>query len=244
MTATDYFSKWPEGAPLKDKTAIGVADFFFTVFCRHGWPDIIISDQGREFVNQLSSCLFKLTGIEHRISSPYHPQTNGLDERTNQTLTRALIKFSEAKENWDEHIDAVLYAYRIAKHDSSQFSPFFMMYNRNPRMAINHEFSYETSTNIRGESTCTYDMEETLGNLLTIREKYHQKAHKNIERAQQRQKTQHDAKHDTLHIWVFSPGTMVLLKNLQNSHRMGGNWMKSGTVLMKLPKVSVMDVIS
>eukprot|EP00731_Ephydatia_muelleri_P035961 Em0185g1a len=64
-------------------------------------------------------CLFKLTGIEHRISSPYHPQTNGLDERTNQTLTRALIKFSEAKENWDLNIDAALYAYRIAKQDSS-----------------------------------------------------------------------------------------------------------------------------
>ncbi|KAL5509507.1 hypothetical protein EMCRGX_G004896 [Ephydatia muelleri] len=162
VTVTDYFSKWPEGAPLKDKTAVGVADFLFTVFCRHGWPDIIISDQGREFVNKLSSCLFKLTGIEHRISSPYHPQTNGLDERTNQTLTRALIKFSEAKENWDESIDAALYAYRIAKQDSSQFSPFFIMYNRNPRMAIDHEFSCKATTNVTGENTCTYDMEETL----------------------------------------------------------------------------------
>ena len=54
VTVTDYFSKWPEGAPLKEKTPVGVADFLFTVFCRHGWPDIIISDQGREFVNQLS----------------------------------------------------------------------------------------------------------------------------------------------------------------------------------------------
>ena len=53
-------------------------------------------------------CLINLTGIEHRISSPYHPQTNGLDECTNQTLTRALTKFSEAKENWDENIDAAL----------------------------------------------------------------------------------------------------------------------------------------
>ena len=51
MTVTDYFSKWPEGAPLKVKTAVGVADF---LFCHHGWPGIIISDQEREFVNQLS----------------------------------------------------------------------------------------------------------------------------------------------------------------------------------------------
>ena len=51
VTVTDYFSKWPEG---KDKTEVGVADFLFTMFCHHGWPDIIISEQGREFVNQLS----------------------------------------------------------------------------------------------------------------------------------------------------------------------------------------------
>ena len=145
----------------------------------------------------LFSCLFKLTGIEHRISSPYHPQTNGLDERLNQTLTRALIKFAEAKENWDENIDAALYAYHIAKHDSSQFSPFFMMYNRHPRMAIDHKISPNTNT---GASLPTSDMEETLGDLLSIRKKYHLKAHKNILRAQQRQKAQYDAKHDTLHV--------------------------------------------
>ena len=54
ITATDYFSKWPEAGPLKDKTAIGVADFLFSLFCRHGWPKKIISDQGREFVNAVS----------------------------------------------------------------------------------------------------------------------------------------------------------------------------------------------
>lgn len=37
--------------------------------------------------------LFKLCGTDHRISSAYHPQSNGLDERMNQTLTRAIVKF-------------------------------------------------------------------------------------------------------------------------------------------------------
>ena len=54
ITATDYFSKWPEAATLCDKTAVGVADFLFSLFCRHGWPEKIISDQGREFVNAVS----------------------------------------------------------------------------------------------------------------------------------------------------------------------------------------------
>ena len=105
-------------------------------------------------------CLFDLTGVEHRISSPYHPQTNGLDERTNQTLMRALIKFSEAKVDWDLNIDAALYAHRISKLASSQFSPFFLMYNPNPQKAIDHELG---STS---EQSSTNEMEETLDALL------------------------------------------------------------------------------
>ena len=44
--------------------------------CRLGCPSVIISDQGREFVNQVSSCLFEKTKTEHRITSAYHPQVN------------------------------------------------------------------------------------------------------------------------------------------------------------------------
>ena len=54
ITVTDYFSKWPKAAPLPDKMAVGVADFLFSLFCRHGWPERIISDHGREFVNAVS----------------------------------------------------------------------------------------------------------------------------------------------------------------------------------------------
>ena len=146
ITATDYFSKWPEAGPLPDKTVIGVADFFFSLFCRHGWPKRILSDQGTEFVNAVSRytirtilsihqfvvvfyyrCLYERTEVEHRISSPYHPQTNGLDERTNQTLIRTLKKLTTTEEDWDQYIDAALYAYRISVQGSSRFSPFFLI---------------------------------------------------------------------------------------------------------------------
>ena len=106
-------------------------------------------------------------------------------------------------------------------------------------MAIDHEFSCNATTNVTGENTYTHDMEETYGNPLAIREKYHQKVLKNIERAQQRQKAQYNAKHGTLHVWVIMvlilkrfeillrvlalvQWPMVMLKNMRNSHRMGG----------------------
>ncbi len=49
----------------------------------------------------------------HNISAAYHPQTNGLVERFNQTLTNMLIKLSgERQNNWDDYIDEALFAYR------------------------------------------------------------------------------------------------------------------------------------
>ena len=90
ITLRDYFSKWPEAAPLQSKCAEGVADFLFQVFCRHGWPKIVQSDQGREFINEVNDCLFKSTNLKHCVSTAYYPQTNGLDERFNQTLLTLL----------------------------------------------------------------------------------------------------------------------------------------------------------
>ena len=99
--------------------------------CRYGCTKAIISDQGREFVNQVSQKLFKMTKTEHRISSSYHPQTNGLVERFNQTVQRSLIKLvNNNQTNWDEKLDGVLFAYQTAQQKSTQVSPFELMYCR------------------------------------------------------------------------------------------------------------------
>ena len=143
--------------------------------------------------------------MEHRISSPYHPQTNGLDERTNQTLVHALTKLSRSHNEWDQCIDAALYAYRIGKQDSSRFTPFFLLYNRHPRKAIDYELKTardveEASTPVTEHRDDVNTMEETIQQLLEMREQYHDKAHINIQNAQERQKIQYDAKHDSNHV--------------------------------------------
>ena len=50
-----FFSKWPEATALPDKTATGIAEFLFKCFTRHGCCKVKISDQGREFVNQVGT---------------------------------------------------------------------------------------------------------------------------------------------------------------------------------------------
>ena len=55
VTVVDCYSWWPEAAPLKERTAVGIADFLFALFCHHGVPHTIFSNQGREFVNDVTS---------------------------------------------------------------------------------------------------------------------------------------------------------------------------------------------
>ena len=137
ITCTDYYSKWPEAAALLTKEADGVANFLYSLFCRHGMPKRVQSDQGREFVNSLNDKLFRLTGVQHIISTAYHPQTNGLDERFNQTLQRSLLKMVDENQNqWNKSLDSVLFAYRSSRQASTKYSPFYLMYNREPRLPI------------------------------------------------------------------------------------------------------------
>ena len=133
----DYYTKWAEACALPTKEAEGVATFLYSLICRHGVPKKVQSDQGREFVNSLNDQLFKLTGVKHIISTAYHPQTNGLDERFNQTLQRSLLKLvHEDESKWDRYLDSVLFAYRTSKQASTKYSPFYLMYGREPRLPI------------------------------------------------------------------------------------------------------------
>lgn len=89
---------------------------------------MLISDQGREFVNKVEKELLRLTGTEHRVTSAYHPQTNGLTERFNQTLQAAVGKVVNKQQNdWDEHVPAILFAYRTSVQKATKLTPFEIM---------------------------------------------------------------------------------------------------------------------
>ncbi len=116
ITCTDYYSKWAEAAALSSKAAVEVAGFLYSLFCRHGVPVLIMSDQGREFVNKLNDELFMLTGVRHYISTAYHPQTNGLDERFNQTLQRTLLKMVQENDGTSTWTQSCLLIAQASKH--------------------------------------------------------------------------------------------------------------------------------
>ena len=99
--------------------------------------ETLISDQGREFVNSMVDHLLERMSTEHRISSAYHPQTNGQRERGNRTLKEALAKLvNDECNNWDTLIPGIPLAYHASEHASTKISPFEVMYGRKARLRL------------------------------------------------------------------------------------------------------------
>ena len=217
-TCTCLFSKWPEAEALQNKTAASVAEFVFKLICRHGCPTIRISDQGREFVNAMDTELCKLTGVDHRIGSAYHPQTNGQDERFNQTLQRSLRKMvNEDQNDWDKYIDSVLFAYRTSKQDSSKYTPFYLMYGRQATLPIDIVTSDPEKTGSASVKMTDEEIEEKSTRLIELRKK----ALENVNQSKEKMKKRADARHNPF-TSDFKVGSLVLVLNSKKLSRKGG----------------------
>jgi hypothetical protein len=133
MVAVEHFSKHVELVPLRDKTAAQMAAAFAQVLCRFGAPAEVVTDGGGEFAGEfdqlLTSCF-----IDHRVTSPHHPQANGLAERIVQVVKRGLRKLCESKgtAQWDVELPWVALGYRCSKQSSTGFSPYELLFARQP----------------------------------------------------------------------------------------------------------------
>ena len=81
--------------------------------------------------------LEKFSGLIKSRTTPYHPQTNGLVERMNSTLLAILRALLErAKRKWHVYVDKQIFAYNATRNDRTGYSPHFLMFGREPLLAI------------------------------------------------------------------------------------------------------------
>ena len=129
LVVCDYATRWPEVMPLKSIDAGHVDEELMVLFSRVGVPKEILTDQGSNFTSQLLKEVYWLLSIKLIRTSPYHPQTDGLVERFNQTL-KAMLRRTGTDEgkDWDKLIPYVLFAYHEVPQLSTGFSPFELVY--------------------------------------------------------------------------------------------------------------------
>lgn len=144
------------------------------------------------------------------MSTPYHPQTNGLVERFNRTLIEGLAKIIDGHVNdWDKHIAPVLFAYRTSKHSTTKMTPFFLVYGREAKLPID-------STVIEEEPPLVHHIATQIDRLPIVRNKVKQQ----IYCEQRKQKDLYDEK--LSHTKTFHIGDKVLYYRVAlDNHRSG-----------------------
>ena len=128
----DRFSKVVRCVALRKITAVSVASALVEVcVASYGPPDVILSDQGSQFISKFFLSVCRTLGIEPRASTPYHPQTNGQVERYNRTIVKQIRHYVQDNTRMlDELLPILTYAYNTQPHRSTGIAPFEMVIPR------------------------------------------------------------------------------------------------------------------
>lgn len=136
LVAVDKFSKYSHFVPLAHPfTAMDVAEAYMQFIHKlHGLPQSLISDRDRIFTSTLWTTLFRLAGTQLRMSSSYHPQTDGQTERVNQCLETFLQCFVHTcPSQWSKWLALAEYWYNTSFHSALGTTPFEVLYGHKPR---------------------------------------------------------------------------------------------------------------
>ncbi|KAJ9507809.1 hypothetical protein QJQ45_019277 [Haematococcus lacustris] len=135
MVCIEHLTKHVELVPIPDKLATTTAyHFHHQVLGRFGASAEVLTDGGREFQGEFADLLQRHL-IDHRVTSPHHPQADGLAERAVQTFKDALrkhIAVSGDPAAWDEALPAIALGYRVSPQEATKCSPYSLLYGRAP----------------------------------------------------------------------------------------------------------------
>lgn len=117
-------------------TAQGLAELFFKEwYCENGLPLEIISDRDKLFVSQFWQSLHQLTGVKLKLSSSFHPESDGASECTNKTVIQC-IRFAVERDQmgWTRTLPKIRFDIMNTVNRSTGFTPFQLRFRKSPRI--------------------------------------------------------------------------------------------------------------
>ena len=131
LVIVDSYSKWPEVINFRQNTkANKLVDVFQTLFARHGLPDHLITDNGRQFSSHEFNEFLDHNGVKHTFSPPYHPATNGAAENFVGIFKDKVSKIIQGGVKIEVAINQFLFDYRSTPHSTTNESPAYLFYKR------------------------------------------------------------------------------------------------------------------
>ena len=143
IIAVDWLTRSAEARPVNNIHADTCSEYLYSeICCRYGVPESIRTDHGRGFHNDIMENLAELLRINHRMSTPYYPQLNGMIARLVETFKSALrcsihdqIAGSSGIDDepspfWSDLVPSTLYAYRTSPHSALWVSPAEVVFGR------------------------------------------------------------------------------------------------------------------
>src|SRR3954463_16511082 len=210
LVAVDYVTKWVEAIPTKSvdhKTSLKMLQDI--IFPRFGVPRYLMTDGGSHFTHgDFRKALDKYV-VNHRIASPYHPQTSGQVEVTNREIKQILEKtVAISRKDWSTKLNEALWAYRTTFKTPIGTTPFKLVYGKSCHLPVELEHkAYWAIKNLNLNYTAAGEKR-----LLDINEleELRQDAYKNAKIYKERTKKWHDKRISRKN---FSIGDKVLLFN-------------------------------
>ena len=198
LVVVDRFSKGAHfGALPPNYSAHKVAVIFLDMICKHhGLPRSLISDRDPIFISSFWRELFKLSGTKLRMSTAYHPETDGQTEVLNRSLEQYLRAFVHHKPSlWFNFLPLAEWSYNTSKHSSTGLSPFQVIYGKVPPAIPQY---------VMGSSP-----NEVVDSLLSTRQEMIQNLHKRLLKVQKQMKDVADKKRRAVE---YKVGDLVYLK--------------------------------
>ena len=183
ISLTDYLSKYVISKAVSDDSAATAAEFLVNVSLEFGPPHQLQTDRGTHFTSSVFNAIAKKLGCVHTISTPYHPQSQGVIERFNATFKQQLSKYTnEHKDDWDDFLQTIISSYNNAVHQVTKFTPFQIFHKRKPVSIFDPIKEHVTIPRVN----------DYWDYLLQFEKIYIDQVRKNIRLQQQRSKSRYD----------------------------------------------------